>query len=57
MKMMSDKNDTGRYMSFEERLKRFMKESKEIQMDKMNRQNEKVCKKRKKLPAHSLEDR
>lgn len=54
---MSDKNDTGRYMSFEERLKRFMKESKEIQRDKMNRQNEKVCKKRKKLPARSLEDR
>nr|DAL75897.1 MAG TPA: hypothetical protein [Caudoviricetes sp.] len=55
--MMSESTNTERSLSFEEKLKRFMKVSKEIQRGKMSRQNEKVCKKRKKLPARGLEDR
>ena len=54
--MMSKNNNTEQSMSFEEKLKRFMKESGEIQNDKKIYKKGKVSKKRKKLPTHGLED-
>lgn len=53
---MNNNDDSWRTIPFEERLKEFMKESKEIQRDIRNRRDEKVRGKPKKVCKRGLED-